>query len=228
MRQIPKGAEPHELANWKAENAALPELLSYESLHGDVKQALRSAMLAEQGYLCGYTMVRVATVDECHIEHIIPQNQIWEEDHSWGRTLEYSNMIVCFPGNRPPPAWSPTYPYGATLKSGTHVDAETFVSPLSDGVEARFAYRANGVVESAKNEAGELTTIQTLGLNQAQLVELRKAAIDEAVLDADLSADQAIDLANQILKMGPGGQLSEFCLAIAQVARWYAGYRAVK
>ena len=53
-------------------------------------------------------------------------------------------------------------------------------------------------------------------------MELRKAAIDERVLDAGLSAEDAEALSSEVMTTNAMGRLPEFCLAISQVAAWYA------
>jgi uncharacterized protein (TIGR02646 family) len=214
-----KGAEPEELRQWKNDNATVPENLAYGALHGAVTRAIRRQMLTEQGYLCAYTMQRVLTTDDCHIEHIVPQEQ---PPKSHERDLDYTNMLACFPGNTPPKGWNPKYPYGAQRKGGTHIDATSFVSPLSTDVEGRFHYVADGSIRSDASDAAALNSINILQLNHGVLSELRKAAIEEWVLDALLSAEEAEKLAVTISSPNSSGMLPEFCTAISQVSKWYA------
>jgi len=138
------------------------------------------------------------------------------------RDLDYSNMIACFPGTKPPPEWNPKYPYGAQQKGGTYIDATNFVSPLSTDVEGRFHYAADGSVHSDTSDAAALNSIEILRLNHDALSELRRAAIEERVLDASLSAEEAEELAVTILSPSSSGMLPEFCTAISQVGVWYA------
>ncbi len=194
----------------------VPENLTYGALHGTETRAIRRQMLLEQGYLCAYTMQRIQTIEDCHIEHLIPQTQ----DHD--RDLAYDNMLACFPGMKPPPEWNPQLPYGAQQKGGTHINDTNFVSPLSVDVENRFQYTMDGSVQATAADTAASSSIAILRLDHSLLCELRKAAIEERVLDASLSAE-AIELASSILSPDSSGMLPEFCLAIAQVSYdWYA------
>lgn len=214
MRRITKGQEPDELRRWK--EIEVPENLTYDNMP---KAEVKRQMLAEQGHLCAYTMQRIETPDECHIEHIVPRNQPNQPPHM---DIDYSNLLACIPSNTPghrPPV--DNLPYGAPKKAGTHVDESNFVSPLREDVESRFRYAADGSVTHVDNDGAAKNTIEILRLNHGQLVELRKAAIEVRVWDADLSADEAEDLARTIMT-ATTGKIPEFCLAISQVALWYA------
>lgn len=219
MRRIVKGSEPEELRHWKEENAEVPQNLIYENMP---KVAIKLQMLSEQGHLCAYTMQSIPTEDDCHIEHVVPQNQPNRPPYS---DIDYNNLLACFPGARPPTGWNPKYPYGAQKKNGIHVNQNNFVSPLQEDVEHRFHYAADGSVEPAVGDNAADSSISILGLNHKQLVELRRAAIEERILDRDipLSPEDAEALAVQILTFDSRGRLAEFCLAISQVAAWYAG-----
>ena len=216
MRRITKGPEPIALRKWKKDNRAVPENLTYSALHGTETRAIRRQMLQEQGYLCAYTMQRIQTIDECHIEHLVPQTQDHDSD------LDYDNMLACFPGINPPPEWNQKFPYGAQQKGGTHIDDANFVSPLSVDVEDRFQYTVDGSVRANSADAAASSSIKILRLDHSILCELRKAAIEERVLDATISAEEAIELAASISSPDSSGMFPEFCLAIAQVCEWYA------
>ncbi|HWZ45475.1 MAG TPA: retron system putative HNH endonuclease [Candidatus Saccharimonadales bacterium] len=217
MKRIVKGLEPERLRRWKEENAAVPQNLNYGNMP---TTEVKSQMMVEQGYLCAYTMKRIQTLGDCHIEHVTPRNQPGQPLHS---DIDYNNLLACFPGNKPPLKWNSQYPYGAQRKSGTHVDQNNFVSPLQEDVERRFNYAPDGSVEPVAADAAARNSISVLGLDHEQLVELRKAAIEERVLDAELSADDAATLAVEILTVNSDGRYPEFCIAISQVAGWYAG-----
>jgi uncharacterized protein (TIGR02646 family) len=216
MRRIIKGQEPEELRNWKAENAHAPENLTFKNMP---KRDAKLQMLAEQGHLCAYTMESIQTEDHCHIEHVVPQSQPNQPPHF---AIDYNNLVACFPGKKPPPAWNPKYPYGAQKKGGTNIDENSFVSPLSEDVERRFRYAPDGSIEAALGDAAAANSIQILALDHDQLKELRKAAIDERVLDRSLSAEDAEALSIEFMTTDSAGRLPEFCLAISQVAAWYA------
>lgn len=226
MRRIVKGAEPEELRSWKDLNAASPQLLRYANLGGAQTRAIRQQMLTEQGCLCAYTMQRIRNVDDCHIEHLVPQSQ---PPKSHDRDLEYTNMLACFPGMlaclpgvEPPPDWNPMELYGAQQKGGTFIDEANFVSPLSDDVESRFHYAADGRVTSNANDTPAVMSIHILKLNHEILKELRRTEIDARIFDAPLSAAEAEELAVTIRTPDSAGMLSPFCVAISQAYMWYA------
>lgn len=216
MRRVRKGHEPAALRQWKEDNQAVPQNLTFDALHGSVKREIRSQMMQEQGYLCAYTMQRIQTTDDCHIEHLIPQSQAPDLD------LDYDNLLACFPGTPTPPQWNPRLPYGAQHKGGRHIDHSNFVSPLSADVEKRFRYTADGAIRAGEADTAALSSIEILKLDHDMLRELRKAAIEERVLDASLTEEEARELAAHISMPDSGGMLPEFCLAIAQVSEWYA------
>lgn len=218
MKRIIKGEEPEELRKWKEENAEIPQNLIYGNMP---KVGVKLQMLAEQGYLCAYTMRAVPTPDDCHIEHVIPQNQPNQPPQL---DIDYRNLLACFPGKRPPPNWNPKYPYGADRKGGVHIDEKNFVSPLRADVEDRFHYAYDGSIKAADDDNAADQTIRVLRLDHGQLADLRKAAIEERVLDSDppLSATDAEALSVEIMARNSTGRFPAFCLAISQVAAWYA------
>ncbi len=215
MRRIIKGQEPEELRRWK--EAEVPQNLTYDNMPKAAKSGVKCQMLAEQGYLCAYTMQRIPTPDGCHIEHVVPRNQ------DPLLQISYSNLLACTPsdtpGHRPKGG---NYPFGAQEKGGTPIDENNFVSPLREDVERRFRYAADGSVKPLGNDGAAESTIKILRLDHPQLVDLRKAAIEECVWDADLSADKAEELSRTIMTVDAAGRIPEFCLAISQVAFWYA------
>ena len=216
MRRIIKGQEPAALRRWKDENAGVPQNLTYQNIP---KPAVKAQMLVEQGYLCGYTMQRIPTVNDCHIEHVKPRNQAPD------LSIDYNNLLACVPSDTPGhrPAIN-NFPYGAKRKWGTQIDGSTFVSPLQSDVESRFHYLPDGSVEAVDEDEAAQSTVTILALNHSQLIDLRKAAIEARVLDADvpLSAEEAETLARTIMTANSTGRIPEFCLAISQVAAWYA------
>ena len=74
MRSIQKGAPPQEYVNWLSQTASIRKESALWDIPTDIKNAIKSAMLIEQGYLCAYTMRRIEVVNECHIEHIEARN----------------------------------------------------------------------------------------------------------------------------------------------------------
>lgn len=214
MRFISKGAEPRELINWKRANRDTPENLNYRG-GGLPREAVKNALLHEQGYLCGYTMKRISSADECHIEHIIPQSK--GED---GDDIRYSNMLACFPTSNS----TTECEYGAKKKANYDVTSEPFVSPLDPVVKHAFIFKNDGLIEAKTPEAE--ATIKVLNLNCAVLRNSRAAEIRgwlrERKTGKKLSAAKARDLASKIKQPSQTGQLTAFCEAISQAASRYA------
>jgi uncharacterized protein (TIGR02646 family) len=220
MKRVLKGAEPAELRRWKEDNLNVPQNLTYGALGGAVNRAIRQRMILEQGYLCAYTMVRIDSIDDSHVEHIVPQSQ---QPISHERDIDYQNMLACYPGRAPDPRrFNVRYPYGARCKNGAPVDEANFVSPLQENVESRFTYAANGTVGADGNDIPALNSIKLLRLNHGILNDLRRAAIDERVFAEPLSAQDVAELADVAMMADSTGKLPEFCLAISQTAKWYA------
>lgn len=223
MHYVVKGAEPPELRKWKADNAASPQNLRYGNLPGEVNKQVRAALLKEQGYLCAYTLRRLPSVADCHIEHVQPQNA------APGLDLDYVNMAACFPkdgGDR-------SSGYGAPIKGGQAVTPNVnFVSPHQIGCSDRFHYSGNGEISADQNDVAALGTISMLKLCHDQLVELRRRAIEAHGLAIQRgttrkprrlkSAAEARRFADEVLQPDANGQLEPYCVALAQVALDYA------
>ena len=216
MRRITKGPEPDVLRMWKEENAEAPQNLTYSNMP---KPGVKSQMLEEQGYLCGYTMQRISAPEECQIEHVIPRSQ------NLALQIDYGNMLACYPSNRP--GKRPERgkcPFGAERKDQTPIYDHNFVSPLREDVEGRMRYHADGTVTAVGDDGAATSTIDILCLDHQRLVELRRAAIEERVLDPQpaLSPEEARELAGSIMLADGSGRVPEFCIAISHVAAWYA------
>jgi hypothetical protein len=110
MRRIIKGQEPEELRSWKEQNAVAPQNLTYSNMP---KAGVKLQMLAEQGHLCAYTMQRIQTVQDCHIEHVVPQSQPNQPPHL---DIDYSNLLACVPSDTPGHRPISDFPYGARKK----------------------------------------------------------------------------------------------------------------
>jgi len=186
MRQINKGAEPAVMTAWKATNRALPNY-SYASLSAAHRDEIRTALVAEQRGLCAYTGRRIEN-STCHIEHLRPQCHCRP-----GEDVDYRNLVAGVPAPN-----TPRLPYGAHKKDSwpTVPDEYLFVSPLSGGCNARFAFNLRGEVAPAQvGDTAASETIERLGLNDLALVQLRKAAID-ATLQIRGRGPASIDVAD--------------------------------
>lgn len=178
MKKINKGQQPQDLLQWRAANAATPQNLKYGQ-GGFPRRAVLSALLRDQGFLCAYTLKRIAT-DSAHIEHLKPQCVCEAEDSdrsSNGQAcihedIAWQNLVACFPN-----PGAPHPEYGALVKNDWW-DEERFVSPLAENCEQRFRYRIDGTIEPtvADDEAAK-ETIRRLNLDSPRLRELRHSAI---------------------------------------------------
>jgi len=221
MRHIRKSPEPKELRDWKRENKKTPENLFYG--HGSTfpTVAVKEALLKEQCHLCAYTMKRLATTADCHIEHIKPRTITKKKQETQPLEVDYNNLLACFP------AQGQINPgYGALFKDSYDVADNNFVSPLHGSCEKRFLYNYDGSVKSDNGDAEAEKTIVALNLNNGVLVELRERELRTYGIKRrgvrQISAKQARKLAESIMEPNSNGFLPEYCMAIKQVAEKYA------
>ena len=202
------------MIDWKLANKDTPQNLKYGG-GGFPRDAIKDALLLEQGYLCAYTMKSLASRDGCHIEHIIAQSVGTEglED------IDYGNMLACFPPSNSAIECS----YGAKCKDNYDVLKKPFLSPLDPSVKYVFCFWDDGIIEG-KNDAA-VASINVLDLNCAVLKNDRAAAIHGFLLrrnKKELSAAEARRLAVEVVKPNANGRLTAFCEALSQAALRYA------
>jgi len=219
VRFIEKGREPPLLRNWKWENSRLQQNLSYSNIPQQALAELRETLLRGQGYLCAYTMMRIASSDKGHIEHVQPR---WRYPK---KELEYGNMVYCVPGSD-----AATYEFGAKRKDSYDATNSNFVSPLSPTCETRLAYDSNGNANANRaNDFAARKTIDVLNLNHGELIALRKAAIRSQPIfrraAKPLSAAEARALAVRVMQRDEAGKIPSYCVAIKQVALHFAKQR---
>lgn len=232
MRTITQAPAPHSFLQWKREQQRdAPQNLSYANLPTHINNDIKQALLKGQGHLCAYTQRRISAPSDCHIEHVVPQNQASD------LALDYPNMLACFPSN----GGDTSHGYGAPVKGRQHVRlGDDFVSPYASGCIARFVFDHKGQIHSKANDQAAQKTIHVLRLDHVQLVELRQQALSARGLTLrtthlrahqrpllknnvrPLSAKQAQTLANTAMQADAHGRLEPFCSAIAQVAAAYA------
>src|SRR5574343_1366617 len=120
MRTIQQVPMPHSFKQWLRNQKSTHQNLSYDNLPSEVKNDIKAALLQGQAYLCAYTQRRITDISNCHIEHIVPQNQQAE------LALTYTNMLACSPAD----GGDVHQGYGAPVKGGATIDLNTnFVSP---------------------------------------------------------------------------------------------------
>jgi uncharacterized protein (TIGR02646 family) len=222
MKYVAPNQPPTELIRWMAQCKTASSEIDYDTVgqveiegeNRDVKTAIKRQRLIDQGYICPYTLVRVDD-KSCHIEHIKPR-ELSKLEGRREETLDYGNLIACFPAN----GGDKAYGCGAPLRESKTLA----LSPRDPRCEVRVRYRSTGRVEAA--DGGELVaqTLDTwLGLNCTWLLERRKAALSGAGVSSSssnpLSVAAAKALCESILRFKPGQKLTPFCVAIAHVAQ---------
>ena len=203
MKHIVKGREPSAFADWKSQANANWQP-TYAALSGQVKQAVKDALLDEQGHICCYCERRLQD-DDSHIEHLVPQSD------SSADPLDFGNLLCsCQKGVR---KGEPRH--CGNLKGGWF-DPALLVSPLDKGCENRFAFLGNGEIKPKPDtDQGACETIEKLGLNIRKLVSLREGAIDPFLDEKSrLSAQEFQCFVSGYLQKTPQGQYGEFWTTI--------------
>jgi uncharacterized protein (TIGR02646 family) len=222
VRFIDANAAPAELINWVAQQGAAGVNLCYDNLGQieiggqihDVKEAIKGQRLRDQGFLCAYTLLRIDQ-NSAHIEHLVPRatsnaNGVPEQ------TVEYGNMVACFPLN----GGDKSHGFGAPVRGTTPL----VVTPRQQNCATFFKFTPNGRVEPAQpgNFAVRTMIDEVLCLNAPLLVSRRLAAYRGVRLSLDsphpLSRAAAERLQRDVLTHKAGGRLTPFCICIAEAA----------
>jgi len=177
MKHIIKCSEPQAFADWKA-LANEDWQPGYDNLSGKPKEALKDALMEEQGYLCCYCEHRL-TLEDSHIEHLRPQSD------STVDPLDFANMLCSCQNqlNKGDPR------HCGNLK-GDWFDTLLLVSPLDSDCENRFSFTGNGAIKPLlPTDTAATETLNRLGLNIPKLNALRASAI-EPFLEETLNEDE--------------------------------------
>ncbi|MCK0505752.1 retron system putative HNH endonuclease [Aromatoleum anaerobium] len=208
-----KGPEPRELLDWKRQNRASPQNLTYTG-GGFPREAVKHALMVEQHHLCAYTMRGLKSAADCHIEHVLPQARKNPEE-----TIDYHNMLACYPGSNSKTVCE----FGAHAKGDYDPERGPFCSPLHKATPSKFRFSETGEVTGRDDVAQ--ATIEVLRLNHPILVHDREAAIRGGLKPGrrrQFSAAAARRLAAEVRKPDFEGRLRPYCEAIAQAALKYA------
>lgn len=209
MKFIEKGEEPKGFTEWKA-LANDDWQPTYDDLRGAPKTAVKTALMAEQGYICCYCQRRL-TDDDSHIEHFRPQSDPAVD------ALDFSNLL-CSCQNQ----LKKGVPRHCGNLKGDWFDNTLLVSPLDAGCEDRFAFTGDGLIkprQPADVEAAE--TISRLGLDIPKLNSMRESAI-EPFLDDTLSEADMKQFVNGYLQKDGAERFSEFWGTIRYLFGGYA------
>lgn len=134
----------------------------FDGMDANVKDALRTELLTEQGYLCAYCMTPLEDApDKVKIEHYMPRNTENE--------LVYKNLLaVCYGGEGKPPR---------EQTCDTHKGNTAFtVDPQNRAHIEQIYYEKSGVVCS-QNEQIRADLDNVLNLNCARLIAARKKVL---------------------------------------------------
>ena len=223
MKFIAKGREPALLRKWRLGNKSTPQNLSYDNIPTAAKTELRSTLLAEQGRLCAYTMLRLSTVDEGHIEHLSPRSS---PPPKLG--VAYANMVYCYPG-----ANAPRCAFGAHRKDDAGVSGATFLSPLDLTCERRFTFESGGQIRATDaHDDVAYKTIVLLGLDDKALQIARRAAMQQLPIykrgPHAISSAQIRKLTDRTLQRDSSGDFTPFAVALFQTLRRFEQRQAAR
>lgn len=207
MIKITKGKEPVE---WTEERNTPG--ITYETAH---KDALRQALLEEQGGLCGYCMRRVSFVTgittDTRIEHLKPRT-ISMAEGKIEETLAYSNMILCCNGD-------------IDGSKNFHCDAskgerEIHFKPFDAAAIATISYSSKDGSIKSSNKSYDNDLNDVLNLNHPRLAANRLAVIKGLVKEMGRKTWKKKDIARKLkyyYTRTAEGQLHEYC----GVVIWY-------
>jgi uncharacterized protein (TIGR02646 family) len=219
MKYIRKGSRPRALSDWERSNAGLPGV-QYGS-HGFPTADVRRALVNEQGSICAYTMIRIG-IDSSHIEHLKPQT-VSRSEGRLEETFDYRNMVACYPFSLKPGDAKVTF---GAIHRGSTWDAKNFITPLNTSCELRMRYHADGHVRPRRsNDMAAGWTIRVLNLDDAKLVEIRRATIEAWGLSLTAGSPLSRAAAARVITIGDrrvrDGMFEPFCVAIKHAARDY-------
>ncbi|MCA9062876.1 MAG: hypothetical protein KDA96_07450 [Planctomycetaceae bacterium] len=219
MKHVRKTKPPRPLVKWYKSNANIPD--AQYGTHGFPTIAVHEALLAEQGWICAYTMIRVED-SSSHIEHLKPQT-VSRNEGAVAETADYSNVVACYP--REQVKGAVPISYGAIYR-GSQWDEARFISPLSASCEAAYKYGVDGSISPGATALGDPQWMITiLGLDSGVLVELRLASIEAFGLsltaENPASAREARDILAAACKPDRSGRLIPYCMAIKHAAERY-------
>jgi uncharacterized protein (TIGR02646 family) len=196
MKHIIKSIEPQELTDFKA--LASPDWIpTYGGLTTVAKNAIKEALMKEQGYICCYCE-RELTENDSHIEHFKPQHDVTVDP------LDFSNMLCSCQKNLK--KGDPRH-CGNLKNKWFH--ATSLVSPFNSACENKFGFKGDGTIYPIENALDAETTIEKLGLNIEKLNALRKSVI-EPFLDDILTDAEFISFVSGYLQADATGKYGQF------------------
>lgn len=215
MKYITKHSQPQELIAWICDKQRDEKNLSlswnYDDMSGNVRQAVKSSLIREQGGICCYTGRRI-TPENSHIEHLKPQASCIKHEDT-----DYSNLLAAYPSSNA----STECEYGAHPKKKWY-DKHLFVHPLRRDCETRFRYHLNGKIGSRiSGDEGASATIQQLRLDHSELEKMRESAIYTMLFEEKLSKTQVERLMAAMDNRDGNGNFRPFCFVLKQACEKY-------
>ncbi|MEH1907927.1 retron system putative HNH endonuclease [Nostoc sp.] len=215
MKHIKKSQEPEKFTKWKAlENDDWKPSWD-DNFQTPEKPVVHDALLKEQGYICCYCGMRI-TRKTSHIEHLKPRSTYPN------LALEYTNLIASCQGESEEP---PTVPVHCGHKKKYWYDENLMISPLEINCADFFKYPASGEIQPTDNpgkKAVAETTIKKLALDIDKLQNMRRVAIDAALLAIEGLTEIEIQLlAEGYQQLDANGQYTPFCAAITYLLKNY-------
>ena len=207
MIKITKGVEP---AEWTEERNTPG--VTFETAR---KDALRQALLEEQGGLCGYCMRRVSFAiglpTDTRIEHLKPRSLSLAEGKP-AETMAYRNMILCCNGD-------------IDGSKNLHCDAskgerEIHFNPFDAAAIATISYSTKDGSIKSSNADYDNDLNHVLNLNHPRLATNRLAVIKGLVREMGRKTWRKNDIIHKLTyysNKAAGGQLHEYCGVII----WY-------
>ena len=211
MRQIKKGKEPRQWQEHRSTPGASYDPAKGSGPTAEAKQALREALVKEQGHLCCYCMARIHPAqDGMKVEHWAAQST------SSGQDMAYSNLLgACRGGEKNPP-------------EGQHCDTAKgnqtlHIHPADPGNDCSvfFGYASTGAIEGRTEEAKE--DMRTLNLNTTRLVQARKEVLSSllAWFESPKNRGRSVSKSELLRKMRSHDDTSEKLEPFRQVAIYW-------
>lgn len=232
MKYIPKGHEPANFSEWKAQ-ANENWQPTWDALRGSEKSDVHQALLQEQGYICCYCGMRI-DLNISHIEHFKPRK------HFPDLALDYSNFLSSCPGEgqdnaesilqNPDPKQPETHILGEHCghQKASWYDSALTVSPQDPNCADHFRYTGLGEIlptaDLALNAAAQ-ETIKRLRLDHPKLEASRRSALQGIVAilnDASISSAELQKLADAYEQIDSEGKYVRFCGAVSYLLRHYS------
>jgi uncharacterized protein (TIGR02646 family) len=170
MRRIIKSAPPNSLLTYigKKNSEDPAYIATYDGLDKKEIDKIKTGLLNEQGWVCGYCMQQI-NEDNMSIEHHCEQTICNGENGTIDRTLDYTNMLAVCAGKRAKEIHCDTKKSQFNSTTGLPM----IVSPWNVAHMATIEYSSTGYVKSTNPiHNGELNKF--LNLNTPYLKDLRR------------------------------------------------------